>query len=90
MKQAFASAHLLKILNHNFELIHWTAVLKAAHKNLDSKVAQVKGVILVWDICAKTSKHKENELAKATKVYKKTLGAKQKRQQAGLNAEKKI
>ena len=90
MKGALASAYSLEILNCDLELIHRTAVSKAARKKLDGRVAQVGGVISVRDVRAKASKHKEDEFAKATKVYKKVLGAKQKRQPAGLNTEKKV
>ena len=90
MKGALASAHSLEISNRDLELIHRTAVSKAARKKLDGRVTQVGGVISVRDVRAKVSKHEEDELAKATKVYEKALGAEQKRQQAGLNAEKKV
>ena len=90
VKGALASAHALEISDRDLELIHRTAVSKAARKKLDGRVAQVGGVISVRDVRAKASKHEEDELAKATRVYEKALGAEQKRQQAGLNAEKKI
>lgn len=90
MKGALASAHSLEISNRDLELIHRTAVLKAARKKLDGKVAQTGGVISVGDVRAKALQHAEDELVKAIRVYEKALAMEQKKQQAPLNAEKKL
>ena len=89
LKRSVVSAYSLKILYCNFELIHRTAVLKAAQKKLDARVVQTGKVILVCNIRAKALKHNNDEFAKATKIYEKTLAAEQKKEQAGFNAEKK-
>lgn len=89
MKRALASAHLLEISNWNLELVHRTAVQKAAHKKLDSRVAQTEKVILVGDICVKAMQHNKDEMAKATKTYKRTLRVEQKKQLASLNTKNK-
>lgn len=90
VKKAFASAHLLEILNCDFELIHRIAISKAAHKNLTVELLGPEKLFWYAMYVLKASKHKKNELAKATKIYKKALKTEQKRQQAGLNAKKKV
>ena len=91
VRGALVSAHSLEISNRELELIHRTAVSKAASQRLDGRVAQTGGgVISVREVRAKASKHDEDELAKATMVYEKAVGAQQEKQQAGLNAEKKV
>ncbi|MCJ1469901.1 hypothetical protein MMC07_008545, partial [Pseudocyphellaria aurata] len=89
VKGALVSAHLLDISNCDLELIHRTAVSKAAQKKLDGRVAQVGVVISVRDVRAKALKYDEDELAKATKIYEKALATEEKKEQACLNAEKK-
>ena len=90
VKGALASAHLLEISNCNFELIYRTAVSKTAHKKLNGKVARTDGVIIVRNICAKASKHEEDEFAKATRIYKRAVAAEKKKEQVSLNAKKNV
>ena len=89
VKGALASAHSLEISNRDLELVHKTAVRKAARKKLDGRVAQTGGVISVGDVRAKAAQHDEDEMAKATRAYERALGVEQKKQLASLNAEKK-
>ncbi|MCJ1262992.1 hypothetical protein MMC22_002862 [Lobaria immixta] len=89
VKGALASAHSLEISNRDLELLHQTAVQKAARKKLDGRVAHTGGVILVGDVRAKAAQHDKDELAKATRAYERALGVEQKKQLASLNAEKK-
>ena len=75
----YVSAHLLKISNCKFELIHKKAVSKTARKKLDNKVAQTGEVITVRDIYAKTSKLKEDKFAKTIKIYERIVAVEQKK-----------
>ena len=63
---------------------------RTARKKLAGRVAQTGGVISVGEVRAKASKCEEDEFAKVTMVYERAVAAEQKKEQAGLNAEKKV